>query len=88
MRQKLKQLGCYLIIIILLPYVVTVFLNGPEAESSVSADSNRIKAEHNGKESEISIEEYCIGKLAKEIPVSYKSEALKAQAVLVRTVVY
>lgn len=88
MRQKLKQLGCYLIIIILLPYVITVFLNGPQAESSVSADSNRIKAEHNGKESEISIEEYCIGKLAKEIPVSYKSEALKAQAVLVRTAVY
>ena len=34
------------------------------------------------------VREYCIGILAKEIPASYKKEALKAQAVLVRTEVY
>ena len=34
------------------------------------------------------IEEYCIGVLAKEIPADYTEEALKAQAILVRTNVY
>ena len=34
------------------------------------------------------IEEYCIGVLAKEMPASYSKEALKAQAVVVRTEVY
>ena len=29
MWQRVKKLGCYLLIILLLPYVVTVFLNGP-----------------------------------------------------------
>ncbi len=33
MRLKLKKTGCYLIIILLLPYVVTVFLNGPSITS-------------------------------------------------------
>ena len=34
------------------------------------------------------MEEYCIGRMAKEIPADYEEEALKAQAVIVRTSVY
>lgn len=89
MRQKLKQFGCYLIIIILLPYVVTVFLNGPSITSSSHVDSTYVKVKtSSGEEVKMPIEEYCIGVLAREIPASYKKEALKAQAVLVRTDVY
>lgn len=88
MLQRLKRLGSYLIIIVLLPYVITVFLNGPAVTTSAGADEGVIMVEHEGKETEMSIEEYCIGRLAKEIPVSYEKEALKAQAVLVRTTVY
>lgn len=88
MRQRLKKIGCYMLIIVLLPYVVTMFLNGSSIADSAPADDTYVKVKTGGKEVEMSIEEYCIGKLAKEIPVSYEPEALKAQAVLVRTTVY
>lgn len=88
MRQRLKKLGCYVIIIVLLPYVVTVFLNGPSTVSPSQVDSTDITVKTEEKEAQMPIEEYCIGILAKEIPVSYEEEALKAQAVLVRTDVY
>ena len=31
LKYRLKKLGCYLLIIILLPYIITVFLSGPGA---------------------------------------------------------
>ena len=80
MRQKLKKLGCYIIIIVLLPYVVTVFLNGPSITTYSHVDSTYIKVKSGKKEVKMPIEEYCIGILAKEIPASYDKEALKAQS--------
>lgn len=88
MLQRIKRLGSYLLIIVLLPYIITVFLNGPAVTTSANVDEGVIMVENDGKETEMSIEEYCIGRLAKEIPASYEEEALKAQAVLVRTTVY
>ncbi len=88
MLQKMKRMGSYLIIIVLLPYIITVFLNGPTVKTSANVDEEVITVENEGKEIEMSIEEYCIGRLAKEIPADYNGEALKAQAVLVRTTVY
>lgn len=88
MMQNIKRWGCYLVIIVLLPYIITVFLNGSAVTTSANVDESYIKVEHEEKETEMSIEEYCIGRLAKEIPISYDREALKAQAVLVRTTVY
>lgn len=88
MRQRLKKLGCYLLIIILLPYVVTVFLNGPSITPYSQVDGTYIKVNVDEKEVEMPIEEYCIGVLAKEIPASYDEETLKAQSILVRTDVY
>ena len=87
MRQKIKQWGCYAVIIILLPYIVTVFLNGPSIETSANVDHIYIKVKSGDQEIELPMEEYCIGRLAKEIPASYETEALKAQAILVRTAV-
>ena len=88
MLQRMKRMGSYLIIIVLLPYIITVFLNGPTVTTSAKVDEGVIMVENEGKETEMSIEEYCIGRLAKEIPATYEKEALKAQAVLVRTTVY
>lgn len=88
MWQKIKQAGCYLIIITLLPYVITVFLNGPDASVSANVEKEAVLVEREDKQIEMSIEEYGIGMLAKEIPITYKEEALKAQAVLVRTAIY
>ncbi|MEZ3486543.1 MAG: SpoIID/LytB domain-containing protein [Lachnospiraceae bacterium] len=88
MRLKLKKTGCYLIIILLLPYVVTVFLNGPSITSYSHVDKTSVQVKAGETVSQMPIEEYCIGVLAKEMPASYSKEALKAQAVLVRTEVY
>ena len=45
MRLRLKNIGCYLLIIILLPYVVTVFLNGPSITSYSHVDSTSVKVQ-------------------------------------------
>lgn len=88
MRQKVKTFLCYLSIIVLLPYIVTVFLNGPAFVASSGVDAQYIEVKKDTKTARIPIEQYCIGILAKEIPADYEKEALKAQAVLVRTKVY
>lgn len=88
MRQKLKKMGCYIIIIVLLPYVVTVFLNGPSIETAAPADEMEVMVKQWEKEIQLPLDEYGIGRMAKEIPASYEEEAIKVQAILVRTAVY
>lgn len=88
MRLKMKHFICYVTIIVLLPYIVTVFLNGPSMVSSSYVNETRVKVKTESGTTEIPMQEYGIGILAKEIPVSYKKEALKAQAILVRTDIY
>lgn len=88
MRQKLKKIGCYIIIIVLLPYVVTVFLNGPSIETAAPADEMEVMVKQGEKEIQLPLDEYGIGRMAKEIPASYEEEAIKVQAILVRTAVY
>ena len=88
MRQKLKKMGCYIIIIVLLPYVVTVFLNGTSIETAAPADEMEVAVKQGEKEIQLPLDEYGIGRMAKEIPASYEKEAIKVQAILVRTAVY
>ncbi len=98
MRHKFRQFGYYLVIIVLLPYVITVFINGPSIATSSHVDGTYVKvrlgenqtAEEAGEGSviDLPIEEYCIGIMAKEVLPEYEKEMLKAQAVLVRTDVY
>lgn len=88
MRQRFKTYLCYLTIIVLLPYIITAFINGPGMVSSSRVNTARVKVKTDVGTVEMTMEEYCIGILAKEIPVDYKIEALKAQAILVRTEVY
>ena len=72
MLQKIKKLTSILIIVILLPYIITIFMNGKTIETGTSSV----------------LDEYCIGVLASEVSPEYEDEMLKAQAVLVRTTVY
>lgn len=88
MRNRLKKIGCYLIIIVLLPYIVTVFMNGPAIPTDTTVDTTYVKVKKDDTELELHLEEYCIGRMAKEIPADYEEETLKAQAVIVRTSVY
>ena len=59
MLQKLKRLGSYLIIIVLLPYVITVFMNGQAVPASKTVDTMQVKAERDGKETDVPLEDYC-----------------------------
>lgn len=137
MLERIKRGICYIIIILLLPYILTVFLNGssittyshvdgtyikvrPEnserqkeklhkessledvdaKDSKKTADDGENSNENNGENAEgesaegeedtidMSIEDYCIGVMARCIPVTYKEEALKAQAVSVRSLTF
>ena len=72
MKQKLKKAGAICLIIVLLPYIVTIFLNGENMEA----------------EQNTALDNYCIGVLAKEVSSDYEEEMLKVQAVLVRTTIY
>lgn len=74
----------------LLPYIVTVFVNGEGMTVGVNLSGNTpyVTVETDGKERKMLLEEYGIGVLAKEIDADSELEALKAQAVLVRTSIY
>ena len=97
MRYKLEKLACYILIIILLPYIVTVFLNGPAVLSQVSVEEMTVRVKSGVDMNDASdsktyismpLADYAIGILAREIPASYEIEAVKAQAIMVRTKIY
>ena len=89
MRGKLKKIGCYILVIILLPYIVTVFLNGPMIVSKANVEEMKVKVQNESSEvTSVSLKDYGIGILAREIPASHEIEMLKAQAIMVRTKLY
>lgn len=77
MLQRIKKTFAILIIIVLLPYIITIFMNGGKTSKPEEAD---------GK-SEL-LKKHCISVLAKEVSSDYEDEMLKVQALLVRTTVY
>ncbi|MGC4018797.1 MAG: SpoIID/LytB domain-containing protein [Muricomes sp.] len=93
MRSKFKTVCSFLIILILLPYVVAVFVNGKNMEVIGKNGGTYVqvkKVSETGDEKIVKVpwEEYFIGTLAKEMPDTYELEALKAQAVIIRTNLY
>lgn len=72
MLQKLKKIGAIVIIVVLLPYIITIFINGEKINAS----------------QDTALDEYCIGVLSQEVSSDYDDEMLKAQAVVVRTTIY
>ena len=49
---KLKKMGCCLLIIVLLPYVVTVFINGPSITAQSRVDQTYIQVKMSGEKAE------------------------------------
>ncbi|GFI09491.1 putative protein [Lachnospiraceae bacterium] len=72
MREKIKTGISIFIILILLPYVAVVFRTGNMRGEQREADTP-------------SLEDYVAGILPGQMPVSYPQEALKSQAVIIRT---
>lgn len=86
MLRKWKKYGCILFLLIALPYVITIFINGPmrlapprqeETEVMQSGEDDRLLT--------MSLDAYGMGMLAKEISMEMDIETIKAQAVIVRT---
>lgn len=73
-----------------IPYLVTQIFIKTDDEIDFYFKTNtmvRIKRENSGEINTIPLEEYVVGVLAGEMPVSFELEALKAQAVAARTYV-
>lgn len=95
MRQKVKTFFSFLIILILLPYIVAVFVNGGNMEvigknggAFVQVKTAAESGESEDQVIQVPWEEYFIGVLAKEMPETCETEALKAQAIVIRTNLY
>ena len=78
-------------ILLLLPYVVTVFVNGIDVLGM--SQEPCVQAETEDQDGEKTVRtvpwtEYMMGILGKTMPASYEKEALKAQAVVLRTMLY
>lgn len=88
MKRLLKQVGYFLIIVLLLPYVITVFINGNGVKVGQTGSSPYVTVKRNDEEQKLPLDEYGTGILAKEIDAGAGEEALKAQAILIRTSIF
>ena len=85
----MKKILLFFLIIILIPYATVSFLFNIEEESFkfIKNDYVRVLRSESGMIDEIPLEEYVMGVIAGEMPVSFELEALKAQAVASRSYV-
>ena len=88
-EQKFKSAAAFLVILILFPYIVSVFVNGVDPEETTNENFYiRVKASEEEEAdgiAEVEWNEYLTGMLAKDVPADTETEALKAQAVAART---
>lgn len=87
-RQKVKALLSFLCILILLPYIVTVFLNGSDLSDPGKIRAAYVRYTDGSQVRQVLWEEYFVGVMAKEISAECELETLKAQAVVLRTSLY
>ena len=78
MLQKIKKTIAILLIMVLLPYIITIFINGKKVETEVDESDSK----------STQLKDYCIWVLSNEISSDYEEEMLRVQALLVRTTVY
>ena len=78
------------ILIIVIPFlIVSVFIKEKEIDFNlVSRNTIRVKRDKTNKIDVLPLEEYIVGVVAGEMPVSFHIEALKAQAVAARNYAY
>lgn len=83
----MKKLILTIILIIFIPYlIVTIFIKENEIKFNfIKNDIIRVKREKTNTIEEIPFEEYIVGVLSGEMPATFPSEALKAQAVAARS---
>ena len=86
---NIKKVLFFSLIIFLIPYIfVNVFIQNDEITFNFSSNSIvRVYRENLNRIDRVPIEEYVVGVLSGEMPVSFELEALKAQAVASRSYV-
>ena len=91
MKEKIKTFFCVLFLLCTLPYIITMCFRQSASTKDASlgdpGDLNQGLLPTGGREGEepLDVEEYLVGVLAREIPMTYEPEAIKAQAVIART---
>lgn len=97
MKERIKTFFCALFLLAALPYIITMCFERNEDGTSapVGGGQNRaaelretadLKEAAELKETDrLDVEKYLIGVVADEIPMTYETEVLKAQAVIART---
>ena len=85
----MKKILLLTFLIILIPYlVVNLFIKSEEIKFKYSSNMTvRVKQEDSGEIIKVPFEDYIVGVLAGEMPISFDMEALKAQAVAARSYV-
>ena len=68
MKRKIKKICAVFVIIVLLPYIITIFMNGKSIEANQDGKNGYIKVKTESGTKEVPLKEYCIGTLAKENP--------------------
>ncbi|GKX28508.1 stage II sporulation protein D [Vallitalea longa] len=88
MKEKIISISLIVIIVCFIPIFITTIIKGiPKEEKQNTEIENKkdIKVMVDGKEISMNLNDYLIGVVAAEMPVSFYDEALKAQAVAART---
>lgn len=87
MKEKIKNILALTLLLLLLPYVITVFMSGKLRQASLDPGNmdTFISVETDGKVKEINFEDYVAGVTALQIPSGYEPEAIKSQMIIVRT---
>ena len=88
MHKIMKEIGYILILLIILPYIITICIQGESVSVSNRGNVPYVTVKLEDATKQIPLDEYGIGILAKEIDPTYELETMKAQAVLIRTSIY
>ncbi len=85
MKKVLLKTLIICVIVLLLPFILTLLFVEKDNNKSTEAMNFSIYYEVNGNKDEINFDDYLIGVVAANMPAGYEMEALKAQAVIART---
>ena len=89
MREKIKSFFAVCVLVVTVPYIITLLFQGGETSiDGISTQGIPGKAAFQAVGAEgtnVDVEGYLVGIVAKEIPLDYQFEAIKAQVVIART---
>lgn len=89
--EKIKNIAAVAVVILLLPYVLTLFISGKEEKTPADRQSQTqslTEIPAGDGSIRIDMEDRVMHIVAKQIPMTYEDEAIKTQAIIARTEAY